>query len=237
MHTLNVDTTFIKGRITDEKGTYKLLFEAMMKKVSVLLKQSLRRVRKLTYQRDKEDSVITQTLVKQSDACLPYIDMTQSWIDTIDYNKTSKVIENHYFELKGVRYDSSNAKLDMKFGNNEREAADWLKDTFHDDVQLVPRPQNVNKKTLSSSDFIFKDEPWELKAIGGSGKDVIRDRVKAGKKQANNFLINITDKSNLTELEIMRQTKKLFTHFNTQYVDTVIVKKDTELLAILKRKR
>lgn len=166
-----------------------------------------------------------------------YIDVTSEWLKSIDKTKRGKVIELDYFERDGIRYDSSNAKLDMNFGDDQREGAKWMADTFHEDIYLVPRPENVNGKTLSSSDSIFRKEPLEFKIVKGSGKDVIRDRIKAGKMQANNFVIEISKKSNLSGEDLNIQIESLFRHFNTKFVEIVIVRKENRLLRILKRKR
>lgn len=179
-----------------------------------------------------QEQLVSRSIPKRS-----YDDVTQQWLDNVDHTATGQVIKNDFFDVNGVRYDSSNARLDMNFGGDEINTASWLKDTFHDDVRLVPRPQNVNGRTLSSSDYIFRDEPWDLKTINGSGKDVIRDRIKISKQQASNFIIDITDKTKLSNDDILNQAKKLFTHSNTKHVDSVIVKKNKELLMILKRKR
>ncbi|QIK70846.1 hypothetical protein G7062_11310 [Erysipelothrix sp. HDW6C] len=167
---------------------------------------------------------------------LAYSNVTQEWLDNVDPNRVGSVIENDYVNVNGETYTNQNAHLDMDFGSEEIKNADWLKSTFNEDVRLVPRP-SVNGQTLSSSDYIFMGENWDLKSIKGSGKDVVRDRVRKGKQQANNFVIDITDETKLSVANLDNQTKNLFTSFNTQFVETAILKKGDELIAIYKRKR
>lgn len=127
---------------------------------------------------------------------LPYIDVTQKWLDAIDSNKLGQVFENDYFEADGARYDSSNSTIDMKFGNDELNISKRLSNNFHDDVHLVPRvaPNNNSNKYISAPDFVFKGEYFELKTVEGSGKESIINRIKRGVNQSNSFVVDIIEK-------------------------------------------
>lgn len=167
----------------------------------------------------------------------PYEDVTQQWIDAVDQNRTGSVIKNDYFEIEEMRYDSSNAKLDMKFGNEEMNVASWLKDTFHEDVQLVPRVAPLGKTFIKTPDYQFRNEFWDLKTIEGSGKETIVNRIKKAEGQASNFVINLSQKSNLSNEMVERQIKYLYRMERYNYVDKIIVSRNGIISLIAQKKR
>ena len=170
---------------------------------------------------------------------LPYEDVTQEWSDAIDTTKQGKIANLNHFEKEGKKYDSSNALLDYSFGVNEQKGAELLVNKFHDDVGYVPRvrPNDNDGKFISTPDIHFKNEYWELKTIEGSSSETIINRIKRGVNQSNQFVINISNKSELTDTMIDDQINYIYRNKRYSYVDKVIVMKNSDIYLIAQKKR
>ena len=184
-------------------------------------------------------NLIQEELVNKYTPKIPYEDVTQEWLDAIDHSKIGKVINSDYFEVDGVRYDSSNAKLDMNFGSIEIAVAKRFSVDFHEEVHLIPRvaPNKNLNRYISTPDYFLKAEYYELKTVEGSGKESIINRVKHGKNQADNFLVNIIEKSNLSNDMIEEQIRYLYRSRFFKYVDKLIVYRNGKLYKIAQKKR
>lgn len=168
---------------------------------------------------------------------LPYEDVTQEWLDAIDHNKVGNVIENDYFKVDGVRYDSSNSYLEHSFDENEEATVAWLNSYFHEDIRKVPRtaPYDNGKKFIKTPDIIFKDDYWEIKIPKGNSKSTIRDRVADAKGQANNFIIDIKE-TKMLEQDALSYVQALFSQYNTNFVDYAMLVNGEKLITILKKR-
>jgi len=98
---------------------------------------------------------------------------------------------------------------------------------------LLPRvnyPENI-----SSPDYLWNDEYWDLKNINGCGKRCIEDSIKNKEKQARNFILDITNSSLKLE-EVYIQLNNLFSSKKTIFVDKILVIKNNNVICFLKRK-
>lgn len=170
---------------------------------------------------------------------LTYKDVTQEWLDAIDHTKEGKVIESDYFEKDGVRYDSSNSVLRYSVNEDERKFTELLSQKYHKDISFVPRvkPKGVSSDFISTPDFHMDDQYWELKTIDGSGKNTILDSIKRGKNQSSNFLLSITEKSNLTNRQIIEQINAIYSFKRYEFVEDIMVFKNQKLHLKAQKKR
>ena len=99
------------------------------------------------------------------------------------------------------------------------------------------KPFDNHGDFISTPDYIFDSEQWELKSIGGSGKSTIIDAVNRGSKQANNFFVHVLDKSELTEDMIETQIISLFKYKKYEFVEKIIVFIKDKLYLIAQKKR
>ena len=99
---------------------------------------------------------------------------------------------------------------------------------------MVPRvnyPQGI-----STPDYIFHGKEYDLKTIGSTtGKNPIVNRIKKAKRQADNFILDVS-KSSLSDSELDEQLKKIFTDTETKFVKEIVVVKDGKIIKVLKRK-
>lgn len=161
-----------------------------------------------------------------------YEDITQEYIDNATPN-SHKILDRNYFKYEDVKYEVDGKNVVLDYSKKEKEVAEWLESTFGGEIYMIPR---VNKPdNISTPDYIWNGENWDLKSITGSGKRVIEDAIKKKKKQSNNFVFDLTE-SKLTEEELLRQTKKIYNSKSTEFVDKVIIKKSKDVICIYKRK-
>ena len=118
--------------------------------------------------------------------------------------------------------------------NNEVEVAKWLSKTFKENIEYLP---NITEKEgIQCADYIFKNEFWDLKELIGNGKRTLEDAIKKKKKQASNFIIDITN-SKMSKEELLKQAIKIYNGKSLKWIDKIILKKNNELIAVLKRKK
>ena len=166
---------------------------------------------------------------------LAYEDVTQEWLDKVDPSKVGKVTELDYFEIDGVRYDSSNSTLKFDFGFHEKLIANKISQKFTTEVKLIPRVTKPQK--VRTPDYIIGEDYWDLKEIEGSGRFTISNRIYKGLGQANKFVIDLKDKSRLTLADADLQINDIFSYPKTDFVDTIMVLKGGEIIKIVQKKR
>ncbi len=97
---------------------------------------------------------------------------------------------------------------------------------------MLPRINIPNG--IMTADYLFRREYWDLKTINGSGKRVIEDSIKKKKRQAENFIFDITN-SEIEKDNLFKQLKKIYSSDSTKWVSKVIVKKQNTVIGIFKR--
>lgn len=162
----------------------------------------------------------------------PFANITKKWLKNATPN-THKVKDRKYFEYQGIKYYVDNKNVVLDYSIKEKEVAVWLENTFGGEIYMLPR---INKPDgIMTADYLYKGEYWDLKNIMGSGKRIIEDAIKKKNRQANNFIFDISN-SSISNIELIRQLKKIYSSRATEFVDMVIAKKDNEVICIYKRK-
>lgn len=152
----------------------------------------------------------------------PFEDVTQKRLEKVTPNSHKiKDLDYWIIDNKKVIADGKNIVLDYKKDSDEYKCAEWLKNTFGGEIFMCPR---VNKPDgISTPDYLWNNEKWDLKSLTGSGKRALEDLIKKKEKQAHNFIID-TSKSKLNDKEIQNQVEKLFDSKTTEWVEQLIVK-------------
>ena len=88
---------------------------------------------------------------------------------------------------------------------------------------------------IKTADYLFKNELWDLKEINSSGKRVIDNRINGNKRQAKNYIFDIT-KTKLTNEAVLKQIENIYKSNDRLWIDKIIVKKYNYVLAVYKRK-
>lgn len=134
--------------------------------------------------------------------------------------------------IDGVEYrvDGKNVVFDPSI--EERNVADLLSKFLKEKVQLVPRV--LNPQGVKTPDYMINGEKYDLKTITGTSKNVLYNAVKNKRKQASNFVFDISG----TELgieDLQQQAERLFDSDHTKFVNRVILIKDDNVIKILRR--
>ena len=137
------------------------------------------------------------------------------------------------YTVDGVVYKVDGHNVVLDYSAHEKEIAELLEREIGGERFMVPRvnnPQNV-----STPDYRFHGRGYDLKTLEpGAGKSTIFNRIKKAKKQAHNFIIDVT-KTNLDDQTIDSQIDKIFWSKDTQFVDEIVVIRGEKIVRIGKR--
>ena len=162
---------------------------------------------------------------------ISYKDVTKEWLDKATPNSHA-VKDREYFEHEGVKYEVDGKNVVLDYSKKEKEVAEWLENTFGGEIYMLPR---INKPDgIMTADYLFRDEYWDLKEITGNGKNILFHAIEDHEKQAHNFIFDIT-KSKLTDKEILDRLKKLYTIKKVNWLDKIIVKRDSKTIIITQK--
>ena len=148
-----------------------------------------------------------------------YVDVTKNWARK--KVNDSKITRRNFIKINEVVYKIKKGSRDVipNSDKNVELIAEWLRETFGGRIYINPeikQPENIR-----TPDFIFRNKQWELKTTSRDSWLVIIDKVKEGKGQANNFIIDLS-KSKITKEKIFWQINELYLQFD--WVGNIIVK-------------
>lgn len=160
-----------------------------------------------------------------------FVDVTEEYLKAGKVN-LGKVIDEKEYEKEGQRYcvDGKNVVLD--YSESERKIAENLAGLLGANVKMIPRvlfPQGI-----STPDIFINNEAYDIKEPIGKGKAVIYNMVSKKKRQANNFVIDISH-CPLSENEIRNQVADVYRSSHTRFIDKIILCKNGNILNIYKR--
>lgn len=163
-----------------------------------------------------------------------YNDVTQEWLDKAD--TSYQELLNATSVKKGEKIYQVNKTNKIEFLNRERENAEWFVNKFGGKIEFLPTIQEDGG--ISCSDYKYfpkkNDNEWfylEEKETNKKGKNIFYHALEDKEDQATTFLIDCTD-SAMSIDEIQERVKRVFTSKKTQYVETIIVKNDNDLVGV-----
>lgn len=191
---------------------------------SVEYLQDDKRILKDDVKNDKDQGKGEQTL---------FVDVTEEYLE-LGKKLVGTVSDEEEYEKEGNTYSVDGKNVVLDYSESERRIAQSLADLLGADVKMIPRvlyPQKV-----STPDIFINNEPYDIKEPIGQGKAVIYNMVSKKKRQANNFVIDIT-KCPLTVEEIRGQITDVYRSSHTKFIDKIILSKDGNILNIYKRSK
>ena len=160
-------------------------------------------------------------------------DITDEWKKTATPN-SHDVEEIYKYKIKDSVFTVDGKNVLLDYSDKERRIAELLKEELGGKISLVPRV--LNPQGVSTQDYIFRDEAFDLKELSGTSKNLVYNAIAKKKKQASNFILDIS-KSPLDENEITRQIEEIYWSRHTMFVQKIIVIKDEKIRKIYKRNR
>ncbi len=160
-----------------------------------------------------------------------YEDVTSIWKKESIYDV--KVSDMNYFEHDGVKYMVDGKNVILDYSNKEKEVAEWLSTTFGGEIYMIPRVNNP--EGISTADYLWNNEYWDLKEINGKGNNILFHAIEDHEKQSHNFIFDVS-KSELTDKEILSRLNKLYSLKKVSWLEKVIIKRNEKIIKIVKRK-
>ena len=159
------------------------------------------------------------------------MDITKDWTKT--RGKKGSVIEKLSYIVNGTTYVVDGVHTILKPSEQERKVAEILSGEYGKTVELVP--QVVYPQGIQTPDYLIDGERFDLKSPTGSGKNLIYGLIAKKRKQAGNFIIDIS-KCPLSEKEVEKQIENLYTSPRLGFLEKVILIKDGEVIKVYSRK-
>lgn len=163
---------------------------------------------------------------------IEYEDITEQSLKKADIKKY-KIRDANTFDLNGNTYSVDGKHILMDYSDKEKRVGEFIGKTLGVEVDMLPRvlyPQNI-----STADYLIQNEKFDLKEPTGSGKNVIYGMVSKKNRQADNFIIDITN-CPLSLTEIKKQIGDVYKSSHTKFINRIILIKDYKMLGIYKRK-
>ena len=160
-------------------------------------------------------------------------DVTEEWFKNATPN-SHDVINLEEYTVGNNTYKVDGKSVLLDHDSHEKYIAKLLRSTLGGEIKLVPRV--LNPQNVSTPDYIFRGESLDLKTINGSSKNVIYNALNKKRRQANNFILDITNcPHDMTE--IIRQIENVYRSNHTRFVKNIIIVKDEKIVKIYERKK
>lgn len=161
-----------------------------------------------------------------------FLDVTKEYLAQAD-GRQGSVMELQEYESGGITYKVDDVHVKQRHDDRELEIADLLKKKLGVDIKIVPEV-NGKYQHVPTPDYLIGRQRWDLKELKtGTSKELLRNIAHKKRKQAENFVFDIT-KCQLGIEELNRQAEALFNeYYNTKHVDGVIFVNGEEIVRIL----
>lgn len=153
-----------------------------------------------------------------------------SWFCT--KRKYSLKKQKYFINNDGVKYNVDGKYVVLQPTRKEIEVAKLLGQTLGGKVNIIPRinyPPNIK-----TPDYTINNERFDLKEIKGNSKNTLYDALSKQRRQANNFIFDITN-TEMTEEEAINQIKNIYHSKHKKWVNTLILIKNNKVVKIYKR--
>lgn len=159
-----------------------------------------------------------------------HMDITNEWTKK---TKKGSVAEKPSYVVDDVTYTVDGKHVVLAPSDIEREIAVSLSEKYGKDVELIPK---VNFPLgVQTPDYLIDGERFDLKSPKGSSKYLLKGMVTKKKRQAPNFVFDITN-CPLDMVEIERQINVIFSSRQTEFVEKIAIMKNGEILKVYSKK-
>lgn len=144
-----------------------------------------------------------------------------------------KVRNLRSYAVAGVTYTVDGHHVVLDYSPHEKKIAELLEEKLGGEIFMVPR---VNDPPgISTPDYLFRGKEYDLKTIGaGAGANTIYNRIKKARRQAQNFVVDVT-KAALEDEVVDEQIKKIYRMNETLFVEEIIIIRDGAVAKVVKR--
>lgn len=162
-------------------------------------------------------------------------DVTGVLNENLSKNKSLVVNASEYIAPDGQVYKVNGNNILIDHNEEEKETAALLSRALGEKVELCPRVCG-KIEGVETPDYLVGDykERWDRKGLNGSGKDAMRDAIKRHRGQAENFIVDISNWKG-EEKAAIDQIDRVFSSYNTSFVNSVIVTKEGKIIKAMKK--
>ena len=128
-------------------------------------------------------------------------------------------------------YDGKNITYDISHG--EIDCARWIIETFGGKIYILPKINVPNG--IKTADYLYNNEYWDLKRVFTNGKRIIDNRLNNTRKQASNYIIDIS-KSSMSNRTAISQIKNIYNSKNRSWIQKIILKGKNKKIYIFQKK-
>lgn len=182
-------------------------------------------------------SVTTNTPKKTENPSFGYVDMTQEWLSSATPN-SHQVRDAAVLIQDGIRYELDGNNVKFEYKPYEKRIAELLESWFGGELFMLPKVQG-KYKGIQTPDYLFRGERLDLKELTTPNTDGIYNAThgKKAKKQAHTFVVDYS-LSGLSEVDMMLQIERVFSHPHTSHVRRIILieGKKERLVGVFERK-
>jgi len=159
------------------------------------------------------------------------MDITEEWMKTKE--KKGIVVERKEYTIDDITYIVDGHHVVFDTSEIERAVANILANKYGKTVELVPK---INYPVgLQTPDYLIDGVRYDLKSPTGKGKNLLKGLIAKKRKQADNFIINISE-CPLSLKEIERQIHELYKSPQVGFVINIVVMKNDEVVKVFSRK-
>lgn len=160
---------------------------------------------------------------------MKYIDITSEFTN----KKKFQIKKQKYFiSDNGIKYNVDGKHVVLEPTEREIEVAKLLGAILGGQINIIPR---INEPSgIKTPDYIINNQRFDLKEIKGNGKNVLYDALNKQKRQANNFVFDISN-TEICEKEAIRQIRSIYLSKHKRWVQILILIKNNRILKVFKR--
>lgn len=171
--------------------------------------------------------------IKEGERFKGYLDATNEWKEQATPN-SHQIVDLNTYTVNGIDYKVDGKQVVLDYAAKEKEIAALLEKELGGEIAMVPRV--LNPKGVSTPDYIFRGEAFDLKELSGTSNNLIYNAISKKKRQATNFVLDIS-MCPLSEMEILRQVEGIYWSRHTYFVDKLILVKDNHIINIFSRQK
>lgn len=160
------------------------------------------------------------------------VDVTAEYLR--DATPNSHVVQDLLaYVVNGTAYVVDGHNVVLSYSFHKKEIAELLESELGGEIFMVPRVNSP--EGISTPDYLFRGEAFDLKTLSSeAGKNTIFNRIKKARRQAKNFVVDVTQ-AHLEETVIMEQIEKIYKMKETMFVDQVIFINGRKVVRVVKR--
>lgn len=183
--------------------------------------------------RFKTDGLSSQEYAqaKEAEQFKGYLDATNDWKEQATPN-SHQVIDLNRYTVNDVDYIVDGRQVVLDYAEKEKAIAELLEQELGGEIAMVPRV--LNPKGISTPDYVFRGEAFDLKELTGTSSNLIYNAISKKKRQASNFILDVSA-CPLSENELLRQVEYIYWSKHTYFVDKLILVRNNKIMNIFSR--